>query len=338
MSQENAAPTTDILDDLIFGVYKAALVKGAIELEVFGKVAAGQTTAEAMARTNGWDSRSTRLMLDGLCSLKLLAKMGGTYRLTPVSETFLVPGRLGYVGAYTLHDMAWEARGRYAQSVQTGIPAMGDMAAPNQSSLWEIFAHVGLNRDSLSRSVDSARELWETIGVNRRTVLGARVLDLACGKGIKTLTLAKLDPEATVTGIDWENVLRTTAQVAQILGVSDRLTLVPGDILTADFGQSEYDVVFMGNITHYFRPEQNVSLFSRAHAALRPGGRLVINAPMVDEERCTSEYLLYSAMFVVESPAGDTYTFSEYRRMLEASGFERIYRYEHPWGLLSARK
>ena len=93
------------------------------------------------------------------------------------------------------------------------------------------------------------------------------------------------DAKATVTDIDWQYVLKAALKVAEDMGVADRVTYKPGDILSIDYGESEFDVAIASNILQSFEPETNKTLLSKICNALKPGGTLVINDLVPDEER-----------------------------------------------------
>jgi predicted SAM-dependent methyltransferase len=111
-------------------------------------------------------------------------------------------------------------------------------------------------------------------------------------------------------------------QVAEELGVRSRVTALPGDLSAVDFGLEQYDVVVMGHILHFFNADGVLALLQRAYAALAPGGVLVINEAVPDEERCALEYPLLAALWLYASSAeGDVFTVSELTDMLTQVGF-----------------
>jgi len=76
--------------------------------------------------------------------------------------------------------------------------------------------------------------------------------------------------KATVTDIDWQNVLKAALKVAEDMGVADRVTYKPGDILSIDYGESEFDVAIASNILQSFEPETNKTILSKICNALKP--------------------------------------------------------------------
>ena len=109
---------------------------------------------------------------------------------------------------------------------------------------------------------------------------------------------------------------------------------ISGDIFTIDMEEGQYDAALLGQITHYFTPEQNIALFKRVHASLVPTGVLVIDAPMTLDK--SDEWGSFGSFFIWATSAGKAYSFTEYRSWLEVARFTGVRQLGIEW--LSARK
>jgi SAM-dependent methyltransferase len=111
-------------------------------------------------------------------------------------------------------------------------------------------------------------------------------------------------------------------EVAGKLGLAGQVHAMPGDLQVVGFGEEQCDVVWFGNITHYYGPQDVVALLRKAWRALAPDGAVVVNAPIADEARCEREMaLLGSLVMYVRSSEGDVYRGAEYRYLLAQAGF-----------------
>lgn len=132
-----------------------------------------------------------------------------------------------------------------------------------------------------------AREMWRTAGIepgghDRRAL---RILDVACGAGIDTLSLVRDTPSARLVGLDLHpEVLQITRLFARRMGMEERVELRSADILTDDVGQSAYGVAFCGSVLYFFDRPRVTAIFRRIHAALEEGGLLVLRHRMPDEK------------------------------------------------------
>jgi len=327
-------PIPDAVMDLSWTVYKVALIKAGLELGVWAKIAAGQRTAGEMAQNQGWDPTGTRMLLDALCGMGLLGKGEAGYHLVPVAELYLLPDKPTYIGQTFLVDLAWEGRGQLADAIRTGKrPVISGLTGEEKAALW-VGWYAG-RRMAPERGLEDFDAMWQALNIKARE--GLRILDAACGTGIKSLALARHHPEVRVTLLDWPSVLEMATEVAGKLGIADQVTTLSGDLQAVDYGQNQFDVVWFGNITHFYSPPDVVALLRKAFMALASGGTVVINAPIADEARREGEYPLVAAMeMFICSAEGDVYTFSEYRGFLEEVGFTDVT--QHNDMLISAKK
>lgn len=309
----------DEILDMAGSFWVSAILKAGIELDVFSEIAAGNDTVEKVASSIKASERGVRILLNALLAFGIILKAEGKYLLTPTADQFLVKGKDSYMGYAifgTLRD--WEALGRIAEAVKKGSPVVDVYGA--QSEVWEEVA-IGLTPLGLA----TASVIGDVLGIGTKMEPGVKVLDLACGSGVYGYVLLQRDPKATVTDIDWENVLRVAQKVAQDMGVADRITYKPGDILSMDYGEEEFDIAIASNILQAFSPENNRTILRGICKALKPGGTLVINDFVPDEERSRPRRaLIFAVYMLIVTSGGDTYTLSEFESWLKETGFDNV--------------
>ena len=150
-----------------------------------------------------------------------------------------------------------------------------------------------------------------------------KVLDIAAGHGMFGVTIAKHNPKAKIVAVDWASVLQVATENAKRLGVADRHTLLPGSAFDVEFGH-DYDLVLVTNFLHHFDLPTNEKLLRKFHAALKPGGRVVILEFVPNEDRVSPpEAATFPLVMLAGTPAGDAYTYSEYQGILRSAGFKR---------------
>jgi SAM-dependent methyltransferase len=317
---ETQPPSLGVIDEVDAVGLKVTVLKAAMELDVFTTISKGHVTLEEIATVLQCSMRGMRVLLDALCPLGLLHRENGTYTLTPTAETYLVEGVPTYCGAIYL---TWfQGRERFADCVRTGKPAI-DLTIPEAEDLWVSYTAPYLIL--WPELAETARTRWEAVGVNAETLPGAHILDVACGSGVKSFVLAQADVNARVTAVDSPKVLEVTANIADAMGVATQVIYQSGDVLTMDLGTEQFDIVLLGNILHYFPPSQMQALLCKTHQALKPGGLVVIDDGVLDEERGPAEDVLLAAVEMVNSaPYAEFHTFSEYKGALESAGFTQV--------------
>lgn len=330
-------PNRDVLDDIEFGLLKAAVLKAAIELEIPTRIAEGHRTVPALSRVLGTNERGTRMLLDALCFIGLLTKQHSEYRLAPTADAFLVKGKPSYYGDGALGELTWDARGQLSRVLRTGKPIIPAATTEAFEPTWSGIAASSLV--DWQAQLESANTLWDKVGVTLEGTKSLRLLDFACGSGIVSYALAKRYPGVRVTALDRPMVLTYAKQIADAAGVNSQVSFVSGDVLNPELKPESFDLVLLRNLTNYLSPEQNIGSFRHAYEALVPSGMIVINAPIADEDRRgPSEVPIQAVEMLLFSLEGDTYTFGEYRGMLETAGFYEVTGYKDDWGLITARR
>jgi len=98
------------------------------------------------------------------------------------------------------------------------------------------------------------------------------VLDLGCGYGLASHWLACFTDQRTFVGIDYdEDKIRVAKRT---VAEHPRIQFESGDILEHDYPPC--DVVLLLDVLHYWTPEKQQAILTKARQALRPGGRLVL--------------------------------------------------------------
>src|SRR5437773_830665 len=92
------APSAALLFDTINGYHKTAVIKAAVELDIFTALADSPATADAIARHAKASPRGVRILCDFLAMLGFLTKSDERYGLSPDSAIFLNRKSPAYAG------------------------------------------------------------------------------------------------------------------------------------------------------------------------------------------------------------------------------------------------
>lgn len=143
------------------------------------------------------------------------------------------------------------------------------MAAWYEESFGEDYLRVYTYRDEQG----AAHEVHEMISWLKLEP-GTRVLDLCCGMGRHSLSLAEKGCE--VTGMDLSDVLLGEAKKEE---GSENVTWVQGDMRELPFADEEFGaVVNLFTSFGYFKEDaEHVKVLKEVRRVLRPGGRFIID-------------------------------------------------------------
>jgi ubiquinone/menaquinone biosynthesis C-methylase UbiE len=180
---------------------------------------------------------------------------------------------------------------------------------------------------------------------------GAQVADIGCGHGASTVVMAKAFPNSRFHGFDFHGPsIEQARQRAASAGVAERVQFTQAS--AQDFPGSGFDLVCFFDCLHDMGDP--VGAARRAHAALKPGGAVLLVEPYANDELddnlnpvgrlfyaastcvCTPNALSQAGKLALGAQAGER----RLRHVFEEAGFRRFRRAtETPFNLvLEARK
>jgi 2-polyprenyl-3-methyl-5-hydroxy-6-metoxy-1,4-benzoquinol methylase len=294
-------------------------LKAAIELDLFTAIGEGANEPALLAKRMQAAERGVRILADYLTVQGFLRKENGKYQLTQESGVFLdrrSPACIDSMMGFLAHESNVENFAALAEAVRKGGTAsdIGDNSKPVDDR-WVNFA-----RSMAPMARPAAAVLSQMI--NSGGEKPVRVLDIAAGHGMYGVTVARNNPQAHVTAVDWPAVLAVAKENAQAAGVTERYQTRPGSAFEADLGEG-YDYVLLTNFLHHFDVATNEKLLRRFYAALKPGGKALTVEFVPNADRVSPPMAAgFSIVMLANTDAGDAYTFDEYDKMFRAAGFK----------------
>ncbi len=317
-----AAPDAQVTPIHIFqtlnGFQHTAALRTAIELDIFSAIGEGLKSVSEIARRVQASERGIRILCDNLTVLGFLTKHDREYGMAPDSALFLdrrSPAYMGSAARFLNSREAMEAFGNLTEAVRKGTTSLGGQGAVYpENPIWVEFA-----RSMAPMMYMPARSIAEIVGAGKGQTM--KVLDIAAGHGLFGIAIARQDPQAEITALDWKAVLEVARENARKAGVESRYSTIPGSAFEAEFG-SGYDLILLTNFLHHFDISACEALLRKAHAALKPGGRVLLLEFVPNDDRVTPpETAFFSLVMLALTGSGDAYTFTEYRQMFESAGF-----------------
>lgn len=306
------------------GYQTTGALKGALELDLFTRIAEGHRTAPQLAGRIGASPKGVRVLTDFLTVLGFLTKSGegdtAEYALTLDSATFLdsrTPSYLGGCAQFLTGRTLVSAFDDLAQAVRRGgtmLPGQGTVEPENP--VWVDFA-----RGMMPMMFPAAEAMAELLATGLQGRAAPRVLDVAAGHGLFGILLAQRAPQARVTALDWPAVLEVAQENARRFGVAERYATRAGSAFELDFDHG-WDLVLLTNFLHHFDVPTCESLLRKVHAALAPGGRVAILEFVPNDDRVTPPVPAAFALVMLASTLnGDAYTHGELASMCRRAGF-----------------
>jgi len=312
-AREASGAVPDDLTQMIRGFQESRVVLSAIELDVFSTIGAGATSTQ-VASGISTDERATEMLLNALTALGLLIKTGDVFSVTPVAKRFLTSDGPRDARAAMMHHVGlWHRWSTLTDAVRSGSAGDADRDAD-----WTRWFIAAMHRNATER----AGAVVAAVG----TANIARMLDVGGGSGAYSIAFAKASDALHADVFDLESVLPMTRAYITEAGVDSRVTTHAGDLCRDAFGAG-YDLVLASAICHMLSAGENRDLVKRCFAALRSGGRIVVQDFILNQAKTAPKAgALFSLNMLVGTAAGASYSEDEYRAWMTEAGFQDISR------------
>ena len=214
---------------------------------------------------------------------------------------------------------------------------------PKKEKVQQMFDNIAPTYDRLNHLMSmNVDKLWRRHAL-KEIVDGTpqRILDVACGTGDSTISIARAAAEGTtVTGADISaGMMALVMEKAEKAGVGDRIDLQVADGENLPYGEGTFDRVTCAfGIRNFEHKEKGLQEFLRV---LRPGGRAVILELSVPQNKVVrwvyDLYFLHILPWVGGSISGDKAAYKylpasvhnfpapkDFCEMMEAAGFRSV--------------
>ena len=302
----------------------ACVIAAAGDLDLFTVIGEREVTADALAAEMQVDLRGLIVLMDALAAMRLLNKQGGRYRAP--GEVFAALSQNSPKSVLPMVQHTANCLRRWSQSAQvvkSGRPA--DRTPSIRGEDADQAAFIGAMHVVSGPVAD---RVVAEIG----PPVFKHLLDIGGASGTWTMAFLRAVPGAKATIFDLPHVMPMSRQRLGDAGFADRVTLVPGDFYM-DKLPSGADLAWLSAIAHQNSREQNRTLFAKIRDALVPGGTLLIRDVVMSEDHTSPPGgAMFAVNMLVNTEGGGTYSLSEYREDLEASGFTEVRQIrQDPW-------
>jgi len=321
---EHELPSPVPLMALSTGFWAFKTLAAAHELDLFSRLSGGaSTTCTELSQDLGIHPRPAEMLLTGCTALGLLEKSNGRYRNAPVSEAYLVRGKLHYFGGWV--EMAdkrlYAGWGKLTEALRTNRPTTWDPAV--QASLFdgEDPKMLALFWEAMhSLSTMTARKLGEAVDFS----CFRRLLDIGGGSGAYDIELCRRYPQLRATVFDLPHVAEIAAGKIAQAGLSGRIGTAAGDFFGAAPFPEDHDVHLLSMILHDWNEAKNRTLLRRSYEALPRGGAVVISELLVNDDKTGPAPAALMSLNMLIETEGRNYTRAEYAAWLEDVGFRGV--------------
>lgn len=314
---KNKALTPERIMQFAWGYAPTLAIEAAVRHGIFDLLDKRPLTAAQIANRTGTSLRGVNAIVDLLVSLHLLQRKGKRLALTPESAAFLVSTKPAFYGTFFRHisDQLLPNWLQLTEIVRTGRPAAKVNSNKEGAAFFANFVE-----SLFPLSFPAATALGRHLGIAKSRA-PITVLDIGAGSGVWGIAIAKESPHVSIHAVDWPQVLNVTRRVARKHGLEKRLTTAAGDFFETDFGKG-HRLATIGHILHSEGRDRSRRLLKKVFDALAPGGTVAIQEFVPNDDRSgPPNALIFAVNMLVNTEAGDTFTFNEMSRWLRQAGF-----------------
>lgn len=332
--------------DLYVGGRAAAALVLAVQVGLVDWFASGPHTARAVTAHFHWRPRPTDGLLTALAAMGVLRRVttldpaavfhpDDAYELTPGAARFLVSGQPEDLSGLIAMDYdAFVTPRGLLDALDQDKPQIYGSRDP-----WEHHREDGDRARFFARAMRSisarpaealARfDFWR----DRR-----HLVDIGGGSGVFAVAALSWWPELSATVVDIPPVCPLAEDLAREAGVGERLATAALDMFHDDWPSG--DVLLLSQILHDWSPERGLDLLRRAHAALTPGGLVLIHEKLLDPVRSgpmANALVNFDMLYWTE---GQQYSRPQLERLLASAGFVGVQEETTTgyWSLIRARR
>lgn len=311
--------------DMMCGYRSSQILMTCNHLGIFHQLAGGPRRADEIAKLTGSHPEASRRLLNAAVALGLLTKTGGKYTNGSLAAACLAKDGPFFLGNMARHEQAaYERWTRLSEAIGTGRWPESNRQM-EERTLWVRNFEMAL--------YDMARTIAPLIAevLALPTERSLQLLDIGGGPGGYSMALARRYPRLNATVFELPAAAKVAREVIAAEGLTGRVKVQTGDFQREDLGKG-YDVVLIFGVLVSETDEGKRALLRKAHAALVPGGLLVIREFLLnpDDPAKSPEAALFSLHMLLANSVGNVVSLAEIKNLVAEAGFERIRRLKLP--------
>ncbi len=318
------ANTKDSIDpSLIFKLstayWDSKVILTANQLNVFTLLDKHPLACEELAKQCKCHPRSLGILLNACVGLGLLRKDDdGKYSNVPVTQTFLVQGKQGYLGdALKYSDDLFPVWDKLHESIKLNKPAMQPEVQLGDDPEKTRHFIMGMHNKALG--------IGKCFADEQNLEGRKKLLDVGGGPGTYSILLAEKTPGLTSNVFDLPGVLEITKEIIRGYGLDERVKTIKGDYTRDEFPKDN-DVVLLSGMLHRETPEMFKSLLRKTYNALVPGGMVILNDLFFENDNMDSPPFVnsFALTMLLTSDHGTIHSKTSAERWLSEVGFVQI--------------
>ena len=295
------------------------LAAGVAHLDFFTWLADHPSTFAAICGRFEIHPRPADVMLTLFTAMGLCTQAGGCFHLTLRAREHLVAGSRWNLAPYYVSMKDRAPTLDMLKVLRTGKPANWGSYDP------QAWAQA-MEREDFAASFTAAMDCRGVLlapALAKRVALADRgaLLDIAGGSGIYACAMVAAHPHLQAAVLEKPPVDRIARECIAHQGYAVEV-LAQDMFADADAWPQGFDVHLFSNVLHDWDEPTVRALLARSHAALDPGGLLIVHDAFINAEKTGPLHVAEYSALLMQITEGKCYSLGEMRSFLGDAGFE----------------
>lgn len=319
MKKDRTEFTPEILSEYVRHFQKSRVLLTAIELNIFTVIDVKPLSSADTTKKIKTDARATDRLMNALVGLGFLFKSKNRFRNTEFTSKYLVKGKPDYMAGLMHSVDMWNTWNTLTNCVRKGHSVFKrPKLINNRSNKWLDAFISAMHYRAWSHAPDIVK------CIDLKNV--KRVLDVGGGSGAYAMAFTDRGKNIKATVYDLPNVLPITNRFIRQHGYEKKIDLFAGDYNSNELPEN-YDLIFISAVVHINSYQGNVKLMKKCAKTLNPGGMVVIQDHVMNEDRTTpAPGAMFALNMLVGTEEGDTYTETEIKDWFVKAGIKFLKR------------
>lgn len=303
-------------------VYKVPALSVAIELGIFESLDAQPDSPEGLAERRDYDVRGLRALLPMLMQLGFLRQHGGRYQLNEAGRQYMLKDSPYFWGH--VFSRVGKTLGPTQLLLETINKERERAARKRPADGWE-DGHVDMETARIVTAFMHSHSMPAAVGMTHAYDFSrfGRVLDIGGGSGCFSIAMAAANPQLRCTVMELPTICTLAQGYIAEAGLSDRIDTTTVDMFRAAWPEG-YDAHFFSNIFHDWSFETCLQLARSSHAALPPGGRILLHEMLLDDSGTAPAHAVTFSLLMAMGTKGQQFSYPQLQELLQQAGFRRV--------------
>lgn len=307
--------------EIVFGVYGCPAVMLAHKLGLFPLLHQKPRTLDEICSALGIAPRAAEAILAANTSLGFVRLNNGRFRLTPLSEDYLLPDSPTYFGSYfdiIIGNYAACSIEAFEKAARSGKPQVYGGEEVFQTHEAKADLARAFTRAMHSMSMAAALAWPERLDLSRHRVM----LDVGGGSGAHAIAATRRWPKLQAIILDLAPVCEVAREIVARQGPPGRIRTHTADMWKDPFPQA--DLHFYSCIFHDWPYDQCCFLARKSFESLPSGGRIILHEVLYNDRKTGPFAAAAYSMIMLAWATGRQYSGKELKKILTDAGFVGI--------------